>query len=51
MESFVKFVEDDHGGEYAREEEYEKQVNELYAEIGRLSAHLSQLKKSAFKLE
>jgi len=52
LENFIHLFEDDHKGEHAREAEYEKQINELYAEIGRLSAQLSWLKKkSGFKLE
>jgi len=35
--------EDDRKGERAREAEHEKLINELYAEIGRLSAQLSWL--------
>jgi transposase len=52
LENFVQLFEEDRKGERAREAEYEKQVNELYAEIGRLSAQLSWLKKkSGWKLE
>jgi transposase-like protein len=52
LENFVQLFEDDRKGERAREAEHEKQVNELYAEIGRLSAQLSWLKKkSGFQLE
>ena len=52
LENFIQLFEDDHKGERAREAEHEKQVTELYAEIGRLSAQLSWLKKkSGFKLE
>jgi len=52
LENFVQLFEDDQKGERAREAEHEKQVTELYAEIGRLSAQLSWLKKkSGFKLE
>ena len=52
LENFIQLFEDDHKGERARETEHEKQVTELYAEIGRLSAQLSWLKKkSGFKLE
>jgi transposase-like protein len=52
LENFVQLFEDDQKGERAREAEHEQQVTELYAEIGRLSAQLSWLKKkSGFKLE
>jgi hypothetical protein len=48
----VHLFEDEHKGERAKEVEHEKQVDELYAEIGRLSAQLSWLKKkSGFKFE
>jgi transposase-like protein len=52
LEEFVHLFEDDHKGERAKEIYHEKQVDELYAEIGRLSAQLSWLKKkSGFKFE
>jgi len=52
LEDFAQLFEDDRKGERAREGEHEKQVQELYAEIGRLSAQLSWLKKkSGWKLE
>lgn len=52
LEDFAQLFEDDRKGERVREAEHEKQINELYAEIGRLSAHLSWLKKkSGFKFE
>ena len=52
LEDFAQLFEDDRKGERAREVEHEKQLNELYAEIGRLSAQLSWLKKkSGFKFE
>ena len=52
LEDFVHLFEDEHKGERAKEVEHEKQVDELYAEIGRLSAQLSWLKKkSGFKFE
>lgn len=52
LEDFVQLFEEDRKGERARDAEHEKQLNELYAEIGRLSAQLSWLKKkSGFKLE
>jgi putative transposase len=46
LEDFVQLFEDDRKGERAREVEHEKQINELYAEIGRLNAQLSWLKKN-----
>jgi len=52
LDDFAQLFEDDRKGERAREVEHEKQINELYAEIGRLSAQLSWLKKkSGFKYE
>ena len=52
LEDFAQLFEDDRKGERVREAEHEKQLNELYAEIGRLSAQLSWLKKkSGIKLE
>ena len=52
LEGFVHLFEDDHKGERAKAAEHEKQVDELYAEIGRLSAQLSWLKKkSGYKFE
>src|SRR3970040_933477 len=52
LEDFAQLFEDDRKGERAQEAEHEKQVQELYAEIGRLSAQLSWLKKkSGFKFE
>lgn len=47
MENFVQLFEDDRKGERAREAEHEKRIEELYAEIGRLSAQLSWLKKKS----
>lgn len=46
LDDFAQLFEDDRKGERAREAEHEKQVQELYAEIGRLSAQLSWLKKN-----
>ena len=52
LEGFAQLFEDDRKGERDREAEHEKQINELYAEIGRLSAQLSWLKKkSGFQFE
>jgi transposase-like protein len=45
LEDFAQLFEEDRKGERAREAEHEKQVNEIYAEIGRLGAQLSWLIK------
>ena len=47
LDDFAQLFEDDRKGERAREAEHERQINELYAEIGRLSAQLSWLKKKS----
>jgi transposase len=47
LEDFAQLFEEDRKGEREREAEHERQVNELYAEIGRLSAQLSWLKKKS----
>lgn len=47
LENFSQLFEDDRKGEKAREAEHERQLNQLYAEIGRLSAQLSWLKKKS----
>jgi transposase len=47
LEDFAQLFEEDRKGECEREAEHERQVNELYAEIGRLSAQLSWLKKKS----
>jgi len=39
--------EDDRKNEKTRDAEHERQLNQLYAEIGRLSAQLSWLKKKS----
>jgi putative transposase len=46
LENFNQLFEEERQGVRAREAEQEQQLNELYAEIGRLSAQLSWLKKS-----
>ena len=46
LENFSQLFEEDHQGLRAREAEHERALNELYAEIGRLSAQLSWLKKN-----
>ena len=47
LENFSQLFEDERQNEKVREAEHEKQLNELYAEIGRLSAQLSWLKKKS----
>jgi putative transposase len=47
VENFSQLFEEDRKGEKAREAEHEQQLNQLYAEIGRLSAQLSWLKKKS----
>jgi putative transposase len=47
LEDFAQLFEEDRKGEREREAEHERQLNELYAEIGRLSAQLSWLKKKS----
>jgi transposase-like protein len=46
LEAFPQLFEEDHKREKVREAEHEQQLNQLYAEIGRLSAQLSWLKKN-----
>jgi len=46
LENFSQLFEEDRKGEKAREAEHERQLNQLYAEIGRSSAQLSWLKKN-----
>jgi len=47
LENFPQLFEEDRKGEKARESDHERQLNQLYAEIGRLSAQLSWLKKKS----
>jgi putative transposase len=47
LENFSQLFEDDRKNEKARDAEHERQLNQLYAEIGRLSAQLSWLKKKS----
>ena len=47
LENFTQLFEDDRKSEKVLEAEHEKQLNQLYAEIGRLSAQLSWLKKKS----
>jgi transposase len=47
LENLPKLFEDEAKGERDRQAEHERQVNELYSEIGRLTTQLSWLKKKA----
>ncbi len=47
LENFTQLFEDDRKSEKVREAEHERQLNQLYTEIGRLSAQLSWLKKKS----
>lgn len=47
LTNFSQLFEDERQGEKAREAEHEKQLHDLYAEVGRLSAQLSWLKKKS----
>lgn len=47
LENLPKLFEDENKGERAREAEHERQVNELYSEIGRLTTQLNWLKKKS----
>ena len=52
LENFNQLFEEDRPGQRAREAEQERELHELYAEIGRLSTQLAWLKKkSGLKLE
>jgi len=51
LANFSQLFEDERQGEKIQEAAHEKQLNELYAEIGRLSAQLSWLKKKSGLLE
>jgi putative transposase len=52
LENFQQLFEDDRKGEKALAAVHDKQVNELYSEIGKLSTQLNWLKKkSGFNLE
>ncbi len=46
LENLPKLFEDENKGERARQAEHERQVNELYSEIGRLTTQLNWLKKN-----
>lgn len=47
LENFPQLFEEDRKSEKAREAEHERQLDQLYSEIGRLSAQLSWLKKKS----
>jgi putative transposase len=47
LENFPQLFEEDRKSEKAREAEHERQLDQLYAEIGRLSAQVSWLKKKS----
>lgn len=46
MENLPRLFEDEARGERTRQAEHERQVNELYTEIGRLTTQLNWLKKN-----
>lgn len=47
LENLPKLFEDENKGERAGQAEHERQVNELYREIGRLTTQLNWLNKKA----
>ena len=47
LDNLPKLFEDENKGERDRQAEHERQVNELYSEIGRLTTQLSWLKKKS----
>jgi transposase len=47
LENFPQLFDEDRKNEKAREAEHERQLDQLYTEIGRLSAQLSWLKKKS----
>lgn len=47
LENFSKLFEDENKSERAQEVEHEREVNELYSEIGRLTTQLNWLKKKS----
>lgn len=47
LENLAQLFEEDRKSEKAREAEHERQLDQLYSEIGRLSAQLSWLKKKS----
>lgn len=51
LENLPKLFEDENKGERTRQAEHERQVNELYSEIGRLTTQLNWLKKKSGLLE
>ena len=47
LENLPKLFADENKDEHARQAEHERQVNELYSEIGRLTTQLNWLKKKS----
>jgi transposase-like protein len=47
LENLPKLFEDENKSERAQQAEHERQVNELYSEIGRLTTQLNWLKKKS----
>lgn len=47
LENLPKLFEDESKGERTRQAEHERQMNELYSEIGRLTTQLTWLKKKS----
>jgi transposase len=47
LESLPKLFEEENKGERERQAEHERQVNDLYSEIGRLTTQLNWLKKKS----
>jgi transposase len=47
LENFSKLFEDENKSERVQQAEHERQVNELYSEIGRLTTQLNWLKKKS----
>jgi putative transposase len=51
LENLPKLFEDENKSDRTRQAEHERQVNELYGEIGRLTTQLNWLKKKSGLLE
>ena len=51
MENLPRLFEDEARGERTQQAEHERQVNELYTEIGRLTTQLNWLKKKSGYVE
>ena len=47
LENFPQLFEEDRKSEKAREAEHERQLDQLYSQIGRLSAQITWLKKKS----